>query len=170
MRAPRAALILLFGLLAASPHLSGNGLPGANPLPVHHPPHVPLQYVEPVPVPGIQFPQRYVWHASPFMFGRRWVMPVARPPIVRERVIIRDRGPARKRCRHRIPIIDFWIVVPKDGPLRAVTEYWLQDEIFHYVERDGTKSSMPLNEIDLSLTKRVNLRFSKPFRLPRSDP
>ena len=178
MRFQRAALIVLLGTFAAfllSPQLLGHGLRHAHPLHIYHPPHVPLQYLHFAPVPAFHFgyhqSYHYRDHAFPYLLGHPWVVLPAGLPIVRERIIIRERATIRRPRRDpRFLSLDFWVLALKDGRMYAVTGYWLENETLRYVERDGTKSSVPLKDIDFSLTKRINRRLDKPFRLPRSEP
>ena len=178
MRSRRVALIVLLGTFAAfllSPQLLGHELRHAHPLHIYHPPHVPLQYLHFAPVPAFHSRYHFWYHygaqAFPYVLGHPWVVLPVGFPIVRERITIRERTPTRKPDKHRsLPSFDFWVLALKDGPMYAVTDYWLEDEALHYVERDGSKSSVPLKDIDLSFTKRINRRLGKPFRLPRSDP
>ena len=122
-------------------------------------------------MPAVRLGFPYDAHAFPYMLGYPWIVPHAEYPIVRERIIIQEYMPGRKPHSHRrFPAIDFSLLALKEGPIYAVTNYWLEDEILHYVRREGTKSSVPLEEVDLSFTKRLNQRLGIAFWIPRFDP
>ena len=87
-------------------------------------------------------------------------------PVVQAPVVILQ-GPGGNR-----PDVDtsIWLVALDGGLVRAVTKYWLEGEVFHYVLRDGTEGSMPLSEVDLSLTEQLNRERGLTFRLPKPGP
>ena len=166
-----AALLVTLTVLFLPSQVLGHGLGYGHPLPIYHPPHVPLPYIQFTPVPAVRFGFRYEAHAFPYMLGHPWIVPDVGYPIMRERIIIREYIPEQRPHRHRhFPRIDFWLLALKEGRIYAVTDYWLENETLHYVRRDGTKSSVLLEEVDLTFTKRLNRRLGSPFRLPRFDP
>ncbi|MBY0507746.1 MAG: hypothetical protein K2X03_27790 [Bryobacteraceae bacterium] len=95
-----------------------------------------------------------------------WSYPlIYRPayPIVQAPVVI-VQGPVKN---HREVDTSTWLVALDGGLIRAVRDYWLDGDVFHYVLRDGTEGSMPLSEIDLSLTEQLNRERGLTFRLPK---
>jgi hypothetical protein len=60
-----------------------------------------------------------------------------------------------------------WLLGFKDGTIRMVTDYWLEDSILHYISRDDTKASAALSEVDLPFTRQLNWERRKEFVLPR---
>lgn len=61
----------------------------------------------------------------------------------------------------------YWLLAVKEGKIWAVTDYWLEDEILHYVLRDGTQASLPLSQVDVPFTHRLNWEREQEFRLPK---
>ena len=169
-----AALTALLGILTVlllPPQLLSQGIAYGHPLPIFHAPHVPLPYLYFRPVPAVRLGFPYEAHVFPYMLGHPWIVPHIGYPIVRERIIIREYIPEQRPHRHRhFPRIDFWLLALKEGPIYAVADYWLEDETLHYVRRDGTKSSVLLEEVDLTFSKRLNRRLGIPFRLPPFGP
>lgn len=171
MRLRRSALAMLPVIVAAllsSGELIGQGFSYAPPLPVYHSHHRPLPYLTFKPLHHFHLGHAYY----PYAFGYAPFYPQASfffgYPIVRERIIIVKRPPALEAHKHwRFPSIDFWLLALKHGPIYAVADYWLEDETLHYIERDSTKSSVPLKDVDLGFTKRLNRRLGTPFRLPQ---
>jgi len=68
------------------------------------------------------------------------------------------------------PTASTWLVAQDGGLVRAVRDYWVEGEVFHYILRDGTEGSMPLSEIDLPLTEQLNGERGLTFRLPKPGP
>jgi hypothetical protein len=60
-----------------------------------------------------------------------------------------------------------WLLALNDGSIRAVRDYWLEDNMLHYLTRDGKSSSFPLSELDLSFTLQLNRERGLDFRLPK---
>ena len=87
-------------------------------------------------------------------------------PIVQAPIVI-QQGAGENR-----PGVDtsIWLVALDGGLVRAVRKFWLEGEVFHYVLRDGTEGSMPLSEVDLSLTEQLNRERGLIFRLPKPGP
>jgi hypothetical protein len=57
----------------------------------------------------------------------------------------------------------FFLLILKNGAERVVTDYWLSDSYIEYVSRDGSRSHVPVDALDLGETVRNNsargLRF-----------
>ena len=160
-------LLCALGVPLLSPELLGHELRYAHPLHTYYPPRAPLQHLHFTPLQRFHFGHPYIPHG---VWPTHYYPPLFLHfgyPIVHERIIIREQKPTLKPHKYGFPRIDFWLLALADGPLYAVTDYWLEDETLHYVRRDGTKSSVALEDVDLTFTKRLNRRLGIPFRLPR---
>jgi hypothetical protein len=88
------------------------------------------------------------------------------PVVIRYRVRDLDddreaRGGASRPAAER-----FWLIAFRDKSIRAVTDYWLEDSVLHYVGREGTKSSTELSGVDIPFSKQLNQERGLDFRLP----
>ena len=155
-------------LLLSSSTLPGQGLIDPPPPPVYVPHHAPLPYLTFRPLHSFHGGHAYQPYAfgyvphypqAPFFFGY---------PLIRERIIILKHALVLSTHYRSIPKINFWLLALKGGPIYAVTDYWLEEDTLHYVERNGTKASVPLIDVDLGFTKRLNRKLGMPFRLPQS--
>jgi len=63
-----------------------------------------------------------------------------------------------------------WLLALDGGLIRAASDYWVENNVLHYVLRDGTEGSVPLSELDLSLTEQLNRERGLTFRLPGPVP
>jgi hypothetical protein len=61
-------------------------------------------------------------------------------------------------------------LVLKNGTLHAVTDYWLADGYIEYVERNGGRSHIPLEALDLERTVAANSPRGLPFVLRSARP
>ena len=63
----------------------------------------------------------------------------------------------------------FYLLILKDGAERVVTDYWISDGYIEYVSRDGSRSHIPVDALDLQETVRNNAARGLSFVL-RSTP
>jgi hypothetical protein len=63
----------------------------------------------------------------------------------------------------------FFLLILKNGAERVVTDYWLSDGYIEYVGRDGARSHIPIEALDLEETARNNAARRLSFVL-RSSP
>ena len=61
------------------------------------------------------------------------------------------------------------LLILKDGQAYAVTNYWIEADRLVYVASDGTRQTLPPDEIDFQMTVRLNWERGVPFVLrPKS--
>lgn len=63
----------------------------------------------------------------------------------------------------------FFLLILKDGTEQIVTDYWVADGYIEYVSRDGSRSHIPIEALDLQETVTENSYRGLPFSL-RSAP
>ncbi len=62
------------------------------------------------------------------------------------------------------------VLVFKDHTILGVTDYWLEGSEFHYVTSYGAHNAVPLEEIDVEMTAKINRERGVEFVLhPRSQ-
>jgi hypothetical protein len=93
-------------------------------------------------------------------------------PVVVQREVIRyrEREPYREeeaRTPAAVSADRYWLLALRDNSIIAVTDYWLEDSTVHYITRQGSRSSVDLDRLDLSFTRQINLERGLEFRLPR---
>jgi hypothetical protein len=59
----------------------------------------------------------------------------------------------------------FFLLILKNGMEQVVTDYWVADGYIEYVSRDGSRSHIPIEALDLQGTVRENSYRSLPFSL-----
>jgi hypothetical protein len=58
----------------------------------------------------------------------------------------------------------------RDGSMYGLTRYWVAEGRLHYVTNYGGENSVPLDHIDLAMTRRLNAGRGTPFVLPDNSP
>jgi hypothetical protein len=59
----------------------------------------------------------------------------------------------------------FFLLILKNGATHVVTDYWVEDGYIEYISRDGTRSHIPIDALDLEATVRENSARGLPFVL-----
>jgi hypothetical protein len=60
----------------------------------------------------------------------------------------------------------YFLIALKDGNIHAAAAYWVTDNTLNFVTLQGRRSSVPLDQVDRDLSKRLNDRQAVDFGLP----
>lgn len=61
----------------------------------------------------------------------------------------------------------FYLIALKNNSIYPVTAYWVQNGVLHYVTTQGAQNQIPLDQLDLDFTIRLNRDRGVAFRLPQ---
>ncbi|HYK90144.1 MAG TPA: hypothetical protein VE398_15320, partial [Acidobacteriota bacterium] len=62
----------------------------------------------------------------------------------------------------------YWLIALKNDTILAVTDYWLEGSVFHYMSREGKQYSIDYSQVDLDLTRQLNTERGLEFKPPRA--
>ncbi len=90
------------------------------------------------------------------------------PPVAPQQAIVRGQrsngGGDTSLKRKSV----YFLIATKDGAIHEAAAYWVEDEILHFITRDGNHDHVDMAEVDRALPERLNQGRRVAFGLPQA--
>ena len=116
----------------------------------------------------VVMPQAAQAHPAPVIINQYTQPPPARPAIPDWGPRDAEPGPPAAAEAPRSAEYEpaFYLIALKSGLIQAALAYWVDGGQLHYVTREKAAKQVPLSQVDVDFSTRLNRERNVPFRLP----